>query len=378
MKRRIRWLCCVFCALLMWMNAALAFSFDPATNRIIGAYESEGNVEIWLDGRLAGGSRLSIPAESGEHTIQVYENGKLVYEELFTVPGDWNEPTVSPVPSETPAPTEAPMPTISPDQSPEPTQEPTDAPTPTPVPVKPLAKGGNGTFTLNVGEALQLSADFAAQNGWLVKGYKSGKAKVASVDESGLVRAIAEGSAKITVTTSKKKATITIKVTDPYKPTSVRFASASITMNLGDTLELDPLLLPNTAKATYTWKSSKAKVASVANGVVTALSEGKSKITVTTLNKKKASVTIQVVDPLKPTGVKFEDAKRTLKVGDTFELVPLITPNTAQATYTWKSGKAKVATVNNGVVTALSKGTAKITVTTQNKKKATITIVVSD
>ena len=46
-------------------------------------------------------------------------------------------------------------------------------------------------------------------------------------------------------------------------------------------------------------------------------------------------------------------------------------------TYTWLTSKARVAVVDgNGLVTALQKGTAKITVRTANKKKATVKIKV--
>ena len=93
--------------------------------------------------------------------------------------------------------------------------------------------------------------------------------------------------------------------------------------------------------------------------------------------KKKATVTIKVVDPKKPTGVSITGGKKTMKVGEKLQLGVKLKPKTAETTLKWTSSKTKVAVVNkNGVVTAKKKGTVKITVTTKNKKKATITIKV--
>ena len=241
-------------------------------------------------------------------------------------------------------------------------------------------KGKNGTVTLNKGEKLQLVPDFATSLGLAVSSYKSSKPAVASVDANGLVTAAAEGKAKITVTTNNKKvkATITVQVVDPYKPTGIGIAQGkAITLTVGQPVQLYAALAPETARATLTWKSSKTKVATVdAGGIVTPLAEGKAKITVTTHNKKKATIAVTVVDPNKPLGIGIAQGKAiTLKVGEGVQLWPVMNPATAQSALTWKSGKAAVASVDaNGYVAALKKGKAKITVTTYNKKKATITV----
>ena len=57
----------------------------------------------------------------------------------------------------------------------------------------------------------------------------------------------------------------------------------------------------------------------------------------------------------------------------------MLAPETAQTILKWKSGKPKVAEVDDdGFVTALSRGTAKITVTTHNGKSATLDLEVID
>jgi len=111
---------------------------------------------------------------------------------------------------------------------------------------------------------------------------------------------------------------------------------------------------------------------------VTPLGEGKAKITVQTHNRKKAKITVKVVDPYKPDGIAIAQGKAvTLRVGEVLQMYAGLIPATAQSALSWTSKKPAVATVDaNGVVTALKKGKAKITVTTYNRKKATITVYV--
>ena len=241
----------------------------------------------------------------------------------------------------------------------------------------------NGTITMNVGEQRQLQPVFASSQGWVVSGYKTNKAKVATVTATGLVTAIAEGKAKITVTcTNKKKATLTVKVVDPYKAKGVSIAQGKkATLSMGQTLQLVAQLNPITARTTLTWTSNKPKVATVsATGLVTPVSEGKAKITVRTANRKKATITIKVVDPYKPVGIALnQSGVVTLLMGQTLPLAAILSPDTARTTLTWTSSKTRVATVDaNGLVTPVAEGTAKITVRTANRKKATVKVKVVD
>lgn len=254
------------------------------------------------------------------------------------------------------------------------------------IPQKDVAKKGkNGTVNWIVGGKLQLLPTFATDEGYAVTGYKSSKPRVATVDANGLVTAVGEGKAKITITTSskKRKATITVKITDPNKPTGVTISQGkAITIAMGTPLQLTAALVPFAAQSGLTWKSSKTKVATVdENGLVTPVREGKTKITVTTRNKKKATITVTVVDPFKPTSVSLNySGTVTLKVGETLQLKATMAPAEAQSGLGWSSSKKKVASIavagDECTVTALKKGTARITVQTWNKKKAVIKVVV--
>ena len=244
-----------------------------------------------------------------------------------------------------------------------------------------LAQGK--TATLSMGDTLKLSASLSPATARTTLTWKSSKTKIAKVDSSGVVAPVAEGKAKITVTTAnKKKAEITVTVVDPYKPSSVSISEGKIAvLNMGDTVQLNAVLAPATARSTLTWKSSKTKIATVdSNGIVTPKGEGTAKITVTTSNKKTATISIHVVDPYKPTGVTLNQTGTVkIGVGQTIQLYAALSPDTARTTLTWSSSAKKYATVTNtGLVTGVKKGSAKITVKTANGKKATVKITVDN
>ena len=159
----------------------------------------------------------------------------------------------------------------------------------------------SGTVTLNVGDALQLGATVTpeAPVTWTSK-----KAKVATVDASGLVRAVAEGTATITAKAGGKSAKVKIKVVDSWKPTGVSIANGkAVTVGVGEAVQLTAVLAPATARATLAWTSKKPGIASVdGNGIVTGVAKGKTKVTVKA-GKKKATVTVNVINPNEPTGV---------------------------------------------------------------------------
>ena len=78
---------------------------------------------------------------------------------------------------------------------------------------------------------------------------------------------------------------------------------------------------------------------------------------------------VVVPDPIvSVTGVELNKTSATLPVGETMELTPTVAPEDAtNKNVTWSSSDGNVATVDStGKVTAVGKGTAKITVTTED------------
>ena len=155
-------------------------------------------------------------------------------------------------------------------------------------------------------------------------------------------------------------------------------SNGRVTLRKGEKIQL----IPVSKKGNLTIKSCKtnySKVAKVNNkGVVTAVGKGESKITVQPKGLKAMTLTVKVIDPYTPTGVKLNKSGTVkLAIGKTLQLKATVSPDTAETTLTWSSSNSKIAKVSkNGKVTGVKKGTATITVKTKNGKTAKVKIKV--
>lgn len=128
--------------------------------------------------------------------------------------------------------------------------------------------------------------------------YTSSNPQVATVDGGGLITAVKQGRAVITVTAAANKE-VEVKFTvavNGVKAAKVRLNRSSATMAEGASLKLRASVLPQ--KATFkklVWASSDDSIATVnSKGVVSALSPGRATITATTQEGIKAACTIRV------------------------------------------------------------------------------------
>ena len=176
--------------------------------------------------------------------------------------------------------------------------------------------GKYSTLTFTLGDSLLIMPDFASSAGVYVTGFTSSKPGVASIDSRGWITTYKEGTTKITVTTSNKKikATMKLKIVDPYKPSKIYINQGKQgELCLNQYIQLSTRLEPVSARATLTWTSSKPAVATVdANGRVTARGEGSAKITVKTHNGKKASFKVKVEGIVVNPNVRY----RALLIGE--------------------------------------------------------------
>ena len=134
--------------------------------------------------------------------------------------------------------------------------------------------------------------------------------------------------------------------------------------------------MPENAKdKTVTWTSSDEAVASVTDGVITAHEAGTATITAATSNGKTASCEITVY--AEAGSVMLDKEMAELTEGETVTITATVLPeNATNKAVAWSSSDENVATVKDGVVTAVKAGNATITVTTVNGKTATCTITV--
>lgn len=81
-------------------------------------------------------------------------------------------------------------------------------------------------------------------------------------------------------------------------------------------------------------------------------------------------------DPVAVSGVSLSESAITLSVNGTEQLTKTITPsNATNQNVTWSSNDTDIATVVDGLVTAVAAGTATITVTTVDGNKTDTCVV---
>lgn len=221
---------------------------------------------------------------------------------------------------------------------------------------------------INKGETYQLYATNNPKATVTDIYWKSSDYHVATVSSDGLVTSVDSGVAEITaITYDGKTAKCTITVYGDI--TGISLNKTSLDLNKGKTYTLKATILPKYAKnKTLSWKTSNKKIVTVKNGKVKAVGKGKTKITVTTCNGKKATCKVTVKVPAKK--IKLSKKKLTLKRWKKFKLKAKLNPKKSTDKVTWSTSNSYVATVVGGVISSRYSGKAVITATTSSGKKA--------
>ena len=205
--------------------------------------------------------------------------------------------------------------------------------------------------------------------------WSTSNAAVAYV-ENGLVTATGGGSATITALAGDKTATCEVTVTVPVS--GIALSDASLALTVGDKQTLTATVTPEDATdKTVTWTSSDPDIASVTNGEVTAVAVGNATITAKA-GDKEATCEITIAAKVIPvSGITLNTSSLNLIKGATETLVATVTPADAtDKTVVWGTSNATVASVENGVVTAVGGGSATITALAGDKT-ATCTVTVT-
>ena len=207
--------------------------------------------------------------------------------------------------------------------------------------------------------------------------WSSNNTSVATV-VNGKVTALNAGTAIITATTEDGGKTAACEITVKTKVTGVSLNKSDATLYEGENISLIATIAPdNATNKNVVWKSSNTSVATVVDGVVTALKAGVATITVTTEDGGKTA-TCNVTVKAKVASVSLNKSEASLYEGETVSLIATIAPsNATNKNVIWSSSNTSVATVLNGKVTALKAGTTTITVMTEDgDKTATCNITV--
>lgn len=239
------------------------------------------------------------------------------------------------------------------------------------------------TATVSIGDKITLAAkvlpEYASNKDVI---WSSSDESIATVNSKGVVTGIKEGTVAISCTTVDGGYVANCNVNVVISAQAVKLNRESMTLQAGFNYTLQATVTPATAtNKLVTWTSSDERVVKVnANGTVSAIAGGKATVTATTVSGgHTASCVFNVLQ--EPTGIELDYTVRNMYIGQVATITPYVLPETATSRdVTWTSSNSKIVTVSsNGMVTALSRGTAIVTAkTVSGNYTATCAITVGD
>ena len=165
-------------------------------------------------------------------------------------------------------------------------------------------------------------------------------------------------------------ALVSCKKTDEIVVSDITLSPDKVEIVEGETQTIKATVSPDgAADKTLTWTSSDQEVASVDDkGVVTAVKVGSATITASADGKSGNCTVTVLAKAIKTESVRLSDTELHLNVGDTKTLTATVDPdNATNKNVSWKSDNESVATVDqDGNVSAVGSGSAKVTVTTED------------
>ena len=222
------------------------------------------------------------------------------------------------------------------------------------------------SITLEVGQTEKLSVSDDAGNA-VSAVFSSDDEAVATVAEDGTVTAVKAGSATVTAKVNDSVSlTCSVTVTGGEEgPVEYDYALnySSLTMRVSESKQLFVNVSPE-KQITPEWSVEDDTIVSIsANGTVTALKEGKTKVSAAVDGK---TLTCDVTVQAKYTFI-LDCTQLTTKEGSTRQLnivtVPDLEDDDSLPAFVWATTDEDVATVKDGLVTAVGKGDATITAT---------------
>lgn len=279
---------------------------------------------------------------------------------------------------------EAPEPALEP--TPEPAAQ-TEAARVEAQPAAEAVEASDPDVTLGVGETYVVDGRALLYGGDAITGYSSTNPAVALVDaRTGEVTALAVGFAEIAVETAGDESGL-LALAVLAAPDSLTLSEETLELKIDEAARLTYALPDGTAAHRVDFASSDPAVCTVDGfGNVLAVGAGKATVTATAYNGASAGCAVTVpgdAEPTPPPGdaeptvLTLPEPSLKLGVGEWRTLKPSVGAGEA-ATYTFASSDRAVATVSKkGKVIARGRGSAKITVRTQNGLTAVVKVKVA-
>lgn len=242
-------------------------------------------------------------------------------------------------------------------------------------------------YSIKKGETINLIVNITPSELALSKfDWMSSDSNIVSVDSDGLIKGVNLGKATITVTSSNGKiATCIVEVVpDTIDVKKIKLTPVKPVITEGFVTQVIARIEPtNATNRDLVWTSSDSKIAKVnSKGVVTGIKKGVVTITAKTKDGKVVGKTTITVNSKAPEiqSLRFAQDNISIRKGNTLGLTPIVTPSElASSKFTWKSSDSSIVTVDsNGIIKGVNVGTATITVTSSNGKKATCIVNVTE
>lgn len=238
-----------------------------------------------------------------------------------------------------------------------------------------------GPFEMRVGDIISVTPVLTPENvtdprvTWV-----SANEEVATVNQAGIITAVAPGTTFITCTTSNGLSKqVMVTVLNPVERIELNYTD--LIVKKGTVFFLSANVLPeNAADRAVTWSSSDESVCTVDDeGTVTANSTGTCIITATSVDDPEITAECRVTVIESVAGITLNYREKTIDPEETFVLKATVLPSDANDRgVTFTSSNTAVATVSeDGLVTGVAGGTAIIIVRTNDRGLiATCTVTV--
>ncbi len=227
-----------------------------------------------------------------------------------------------------------------------------------------LTSGSTATLTATVLPTTALKKDVE---------WSSTNSVVASVDKNGKITANSPGSTTIIAKTVDGGLTAVCYVSVVTYAKEVQLNHSEISVYTGESLTLQATVYPeNTSNKSLLWSSANTAVATIdSNGNITPIKAGQTTITATTTDGSgvKSTCVVKVLQHVN--SISLGDGALILGVGETKQLQATILPsNASNKNIIWSTSDKEIVSINEqGVISALKKGSATITATSEDGGK---------